>query len=181
MPEPKKNLAILIPPKEDYLMGVLMVTSAACRDPFGPSSALIVDSKDRPIAAGINMLLNSEYSATDKFSWDEVSRPYGIMTAVHAAIDRGLKAYQPSASSLDPFSGHTMYLVGPIITIDELHRCAANGLKDIIYGSLQPSDFSYERWEIVKKVAKIAGVKLNPFTGNLNWIRDKVDSWCEVG
>ena len=165
----------LIPPKEDIYMGLCFMFAVSCKDPAGQEAALLTDGKDRWLASGVNFIEQPDSYGKPKFTWEMEDRFAAMTHAVDAVLDRALKMYVPGSSTLDPFHMHTLYTTGPITTA-HIRRCAANGLKDIIYGPLKSLFHDHEDWERAKILAEAYHMKLKAFDGNLNWLRDRAES-----
>lgn len=179
MPETNSKRKIypkICPPTHDYVMGVALVMASACKDPMGQQAALLTDSKDRIVAHGVNILASADgYGGTKKLEWDAEGREQGMVTAIETVLDRALKMYIPGATTGEPFSLHNLYVTGPPLLRD-IRRCASLGLKKIMYGPIQPIYFDENEWESTLALAKVFGLTLVAYEGNLNWLRDKVGS-----
>jgi len=170
----RKVLPKITPPRDDFFMGFLMVASAMCKDPTGQQAAVIVDRKDRWIAFGVNFLSQSDtFQSKNKFGWEEPDRELVLVTAVEAAIHRGLKLYTPGSTSFEPFDNHTLYTTGPPMLRD-VRLAQANGIKDIIYGPISSQYFDERDWHQAQEVARRYTMKLVEYKGNLHWLRDRV-------
>ncbi len=163
----------IIPPRDAYFMGKILVEAVMCRDPVEPKAALIIDHKDRRVGFGLNFI-PKDYNVTKGYGWDEQSRELALVHAEEAAIDTALKRYVPgSYTHLDVFDRHTMYVTGPP-SLRGVRRAISNGLKDIIYGPLMPQYFDDVEWKETQELAKALGVKLTLCEGNMGWVRDRV-------
>lgn len=167
------------PPKEDLFMGILMVASAACKDPIFQQSALLVDHKDCVVTIAHNTLMEPDYLNGSKKAWTEYNREILLVTAVERAIQHSLKEKALSNSTFGILDRHTIYTTGPITHRDV--RAAYNtGLKKIIYGPITPKDFDQTDWEKTIDCAKVWGCHISPYKGNLNWVRDRIDSVSDL-
>lgn len=175
--EKKKTLAKITPSKEDYFMGVLIIESSMCRDPYGQQAALIVDGKNRQVSMGVNHIPTDNH--LKKLGWDDESRYMSMVTAVESAIDRALKLYLVGSTYSDPFSSHDIYVTGKP-TLRCVRRCLSLGLKNIIYGPVVPLHFDERDWEYAKKLADAGGITMKKYNGNLNWLRDKIESLSDL-
>lgn len=163
----------ITPLRDDYFMGILLVASAACKDPNGQQTALLVDSKDRWISVGINFIPPAGPTGHKKLDWTPENRDVFMTSAIDSAMDRALKLYIPGSTISEPFVGHTLYSLAPPMLRD-IRRMAANGLKEVYYGPLRPQYFNEDDLEQTKKAASEYNIKLNEYKGNLNWVRDRV-------
>src|SRR5688500_9215745 len=99
--ERKKVLPRLTPPVDAYFMGRLLIESACCKDPDIQHAALLVDSKDRPIAFGTNYIPR-DYN-NQSVNWDLEERMRTMISAEEAVIARALR------QASDPFLAATLY------------------------------------------------------------------------
>ena len=169
----------LTPPKDDYFMGKLLMDAAICRDPNIQQAALIIDSKERFVTFGVNHYPSMDYNL-DKFTWSLSHRELAMVTAEEAAIYSALKRYStPGSAHVEPFTSHDMYTTGPP-TLRAIRCCAANALKTIIYGPMVPEYFDEKDWVDAQVVAKAYQISIKRFTGNLGWIRDRINTFSHL-
>lgn len=160
-----------IPNRDDFYMGMAFWAASKSKDPATQIGAMLIALDNRPLGWGYNGPPKqfSDYH----INWDRPDKYDYMDHAEENAID-----YAMGHGSLE---GATMY-----VTAKPCKRCmrkmVKNGIKRVVYFPLdkswdEKSMFnSQETGAKVEEIAKaaIVSVQLVEYSGNLNWMRDRI-------
>ena len=166
MAKKKKVEPRTVPSREERYMGLAFWIASFSKDPSTQNGAIIVSSDNRPLGHGYNGPPRA-YSDFD-VDW---ARPAKYRDMVHAEMNA---IWHCSESP----SGATLYCTAIPCEACMLQLVVV-GLEKIIYypgqhfdkGSMCANKAFHKDTE---EIAKKGKVKLEKFTGNLNWMRDRV-------
>lgn len=156
---------------ESYYIGLLYLAAANCRDPDVQHSALIADTNNIPLTPIVCNYLVKPYFSYQK-DWSK--RELQMMTAEEAVIDHVSKL-----NGNIYFSGCKLYCSGKPSFV-AVRRCSQVGLKNIFYGKLNSEQPNKEEWAKTKDLATEYEITMKPYVGNVNWIRDKIQSFDDL-
>lgn len=158
-----------VPPRDDFYMGLAFWLASKSKDPSTQCGAIVISKDNEPLGTGYNGPPR-KIRDTD-FSWDRSEKYSKIIHAEKNAIWH----------SEDDTIGATLY-----VTAKPCSDCMIDIVKAeisrVIYfpytsdsGSMLRKDEIYEETE---NLAELGNVHLVRFTGNLNWMRDRM-KWME--
>lgn len=158
-------------------MGTSLWAATKSKDPDTQVGARIVSVAGKPLGTGYNGP-PAEYNDAD-VDW---SRPEKYSDIIHAEMNA------IRFSDYTKLQGATIYVTGRPCRNCMLNGIIAYGITKVVY--LDPKwrnmdsrsmITSTEEWEIVQDQARKGRVQLVKFSGNLNWMRDQMDRWEELG
>ena len=173
--EKKKVLPRVVPNRDDYYMGEAFIIASKAKDPRTQIGCRIVSANNDPISTGYNgppKRIND-----NAIDWD---RPAKYPYIIHAE-DNAIKRAKKKGEGL---VGATVYVTGPPCKACMLDIVEAEIARVVYFrpkadsGSLLANN---EEWETTQEIAKAGGVRLDRFQGNLNWLRDRMESLKELG
>jgi len=179
-------MAKMVPPREtpdrdSKYMGLAWIHAGFSKDPSTQVGAQIVDAYNQPLGSGYNgppRLVDDE-----SFSWERPPKDqpdtfskYDII--VHAEIN----AIDHSCGA--DLSGSTLY-----VTALPCPRCMLEIVRKEIervmyydYQSSKSSSLQNAAWrEKTMEIARMAGIKMEKFRGNVGWIADWTRRLKEIG
>lgn len=159
----KKVEPRVVPSWEDYFMGLCLIVASRSKDPNTQIGSLIVDENNRIQGTGYNGPPKCIYD-TD-IEWDRKSKYKYIIHAEANAIDYAIGNLKNS----------TLYVTGRPC-LECMKRILSKGIKKVLYGSQKISMISEENWEETKEVFKKSRLIVEEYKGNLNWVRDRINS-----
>jgi dCMP deaminase len=143
-------------------MGLCYFIAARSKDPSTQHGAIIVDSNNITRGWGYN-------GAPHKIRDSEINwrRPDKYPFIVHAEQN----AFDHAAGEPSTLFGGTIYITGmpcPECT----KRIISKRIKRIVYGFRSSVMIPDDITNLVKELCRLSGVHLDPYKGNINWIRD---------
>lgn len=160
--------------RPSYYMGLAFLMAAKSKDPHTQMGAVIVSPENIPLGFG--------YNGPPKNIDDEVidwNRPYKYDYIEHAEEN----SIEHSTGCL---KGATIY-----VTAKPCKKCmlkiVRKQIKKVCYFCHKPNDsgsmfaVDQETFDKADEIAELGGVILEPFTGNLNWIKDVVNQMEKKG
>jgi dCMP deaminase len=173
-----------VPSKHDYYMGQAFWASSRSKDPRTQCGAVIVSDENRPLGMGYNG--PPKKIDDSKMDWGRKNE------TKHTALDRAgkyplIKHAEENAIkySSECLSGATLYVTGPpcsncmLSIVDE-------EISKVIYFPYLSSDSGSmladsDDWEICQDIARLGHVGIVAFEGNLNWMRDQMEMFNNMG
>lgn len=162
------------PDRDSKYMGLAWIHAGFSKDPSTQVGAVIVDQYNQPLGSGYNgpprLIDDTSFSwcRPSKDAPDEFSK-YDIM--VHAEIN----AIDHSCAR--DFSGATLYVTAlpcPDCML-EIVRKEISRVVYYDYQSTKNSSLQNAAWRTKSfEIAKMAGIKVEKFDGDINWIADWV-------
>lgn len=155
----KKAPPRAVPCFDDYYMGLCFFIAARSKDPSTQHGAIIVDQNNIPLGWGYN---GTPQRIQDRdIDWRRPEKYPFIIHAESNAIDH----------SRADLNGGTIYVTG-MPCIECAKRIVSRKIRRIVYGQRSSNMVPKEVADIVKEICKLASVSLDPFRGNINWVRD---------
>lgn len=156
-----------VPSRDEKYMGLAFFHASFSKDPNTQVGAVIVNAKNEITGTGYNgppQLINDEL-----IDWSRPQKYPFIKHAEANAIDHSLKS---TASS-------TLYVTGKPCANCMLKIVDAEILKVIYFDMKNIVDVnsmlsSEKEFRTTDEIAKLAGVELIPFSGSLNWMKERV-------
>tara|TARA_Y100000034_G_scaffold43496_3_gene53101 strand:- start:24940 stop:25476 length:537 start_codon:yes stop_codon:yes gene_type:complete len=168
------------PPREtvghdDYFMSLAFWTASTSKDPHRQEGAVIVDKSHRVISAEPNGIPDD--IRDDDFSWERVERANYVERAVENAIYQGMLMIRLDDATIYVTSYPSKKCMRSV--------CRAK-LDRVVWFPLHTKlgltpEVSDKDKEAVEAIAKFGSIKLDEFKGNLNWMRDQLAKFEEVG
>jgi dCMP deaminase len=163
MAEKKKVLPRIVPDRDSKYMGIALVVAGLSKDPSTQIGSLIIDDDNSPLGWGYN----GPPSQIDDgaISWERPDKYDYIIHAEENAIDHS-----------NAFLGNATIYVTGLPCKKCMIRIVSKGIKRVCYldRDYDPKSMQAVSADVAKvhEIAKLAGVKLDRFTGNLNWLPD---------
>lgn len=149
--------------REDRYMGMAWMYAYMSKDPSTQVGSIIVTTDNRPLGFGYNG--PPKQIRDDEINWTRPDKYPFILHAEHNALKH---------CSENP-RGATLYVTGKPCRACML-EIVERGIFKVIYHDFASDKSSMlasiEEWEITKEIARLGGVQLEAFKGNLHWIRD---------
>ena len=170
MLEKKKIPPRGVPERDAYYMEKAFWVASKSKDPRTQVGAVIISPKNEPISDGYNG--PPRRIKDELINWD---RPEKYAFVIHAEANAIKHA---GGKCLD---GATVYITAPPCPACMLD-IAATTIERVVYFKPKSEEGSMiadpTKWALTEQIAELASVKLIPFQGNLNWMRDRV-TWME--
>lgn len=162
------------PPRHDRYMALAFMYSALSKDPRTQHGAQIITMDNEPLGWGYN---GPPQEINDgEINWD---RPDKYPYIVHAEVN-AIRHSDPTK-----VKGSVIYVTGKPCPPCMLEIVDAKIFKVIYYdGQIYDSASSCadpSKYELSDDIARKGGVTLEPFTGDINWLRDWMASLEEKG
>lgn len=161
-----------VPQRDDFYMGMAFWAAAKSKDPNTQVGAFIIDFENVPLGWGYNG--PPRQIQDNLISWERPGKYDFICHAEENAIDYARGSLENA----------TIYVTAQPCTRCML-RIVKEGIKKAVYYPMSrkaDSASSLTSEEIHKKteeIARLGGVQLVEFYGNLNWMRDRM-KWMEA-
>ncbi len=159
----------IVPAWDDYFMALCFIAASRSKDPNTQHGAIIADNKHRIQATGYNGPPSS--IPDNEIDW---SRPQKYPFIVHA-----------ECNAIDQVTGHPDTLEGSVIYITGMPCCEctkriiSKKIRKIVFGPQNSNMVSEEDWQNTKELVRLSRITMERYTGNLNWLRDRL-AWMEV-
>jgi dCMP deaminase len=153
-----------VPSWDDYFMALCFIIASRSKDPATQHGAIIVDGKHRIQGTGYNGA-SSLISDAD-IDW---SRPAKYPFITHAECN----AIDHTTGGPDVLEGSTIYITGMPCS-ECTKRIVSKKIKKIIYGPQSSMMVNQEDWQHTKELARLSKIVLERYSGNLNWLRDRM-------
>lgn len=162
-----------VPSRDDKYMGLAFWHASFSKDPNTQMGAVIISPNNIPLGSGYNG--PPKEIKDDAISW---GRPDKYDFMIHAEEN----AIEYSFGSLE---GASLYVTGK-----PCKKCmlmiVRSGIKHVIYFPHKTKDSSSmfngsEVSERTDEIARLGGVTLREFKGNLNWMRDRIQVMKKLG
>jgi dCMP deaminase len=156
------------PCRDDRYMGLAFFHASFSKDPNTQVGAVIVNEKNEIVGTGYNG--PPRRIDDNKINWE---RPYKYRFIKHAeanAIDH----------ALIPTENTTLYVTG-IPCQKCMLEIADAGISKVIYFDMSKivDPFSMlsnnTEMEITSEIAALSGIELQPYSGSLEWMRDRIN------
>ena len=162
------------PARDDRYMGLAFFHASFSKDPNTQVGAVIVNSENEIVGTGYNG--PPKRIDDNKIDWDRPHKYPFIKHAEANAIDHSLVSTKNA----------TLYVTGIPCQRCMLEIADANILKVIYFDMKKIVDpvsmlASDNEIEITHKIADLAGVQLLPFSGSINWIKDRIQFMETLG
>lgn len=164
----KKRPPRKVPPRNDYYMGIAFWIASKSKDPDTQIGSLVITKENKPLGWGYNG--PPADIPDEEVDWSRPEKYDFVQHAEENAIDH---------SWLQNLEGCTLF-----VTAKPCKKCMlkiiSHKIKHVVYYPSKPKEGSSISVELDRtdELAKLAGVKLEKFTGNLNWMRDRIQ-WME--
>ncbi len=160
-----------VPPWDDYLMMLAFMVASRSKDPSSQVGAVIVDSKHRIQGTGYNGPTTGMNDA--ELDW---GRPAKYAYMIHAEAN----AIDHVTGHPDTLDGSTLYVTGP-----PCHECMKRILnkriRKVVYGPQRLNMVDEEDWQKTKELVTLhRAFTLERYSGNLNWLRDRMAWMAEA-
>jgi dCMP deaminase len=154
-----------VPSWDDYYMGLVFFICARSKDPSTQVGAIVVNTGNRPLGMGYNGAPSG--IPDEKINWN---RPHKYVFIEHAEPN----AIRHAASGLGSLEGATLYCTN--MPCNEcVRKIVIEKFARVVYGSQSANMMSEEVVNTTRHIAELGGVKLEPFTGNLKWVRERMN------
>ncbi len=164
----KKRPNSAIPCWDDYFMALCFIIASRSKDPTTQHGAIIVDSKHRVQGTGYNG--PPSLISDNDLDW---SRPAKYSFVVHAECN----AIDHTSGGFDALEGSTIYVTGMPCS-ECTRRIISKKIKKIVFGPQNSNMVNQEDWQKTKELVRLSRISLEKYTGNLNWLRDKLE-WMD--
>jgi dCMP deaminase len=162
-----------VPDRDTYYIGKAFVVASKSKDPRTQVGAVIISAKNKPISDGYNG--PPRRIRDELINWD---RPDKYPFMIHAE-DNAIK--HAEGKCLD---GATIYITAPPCPACMLD-ISWTTIERVVYFKPKAQEGSMlgdaTLWAQTLEIAQLAGVRLEEFHGNLNWIRDRVKVMEKLG
>ncbi len=176
-----KVLPRIVPARDDFYMGEAFLIASKSKDPNTQVGAVLISAKNKPISTGYNgppsTMKDEEvnWARPDKNSADPLEKAGKYPYMIHAE-DNAIKHAKGKK-----LRGATVYVTAAPCGSCMLDIADAGIARVVFYrpevdsGSMLADD---SKWIVAQDIARRAGVTLEEYCGDLNWIRDRV-AWME--
>jgi dCMP deaminase len=165
----KKTPPRVVPSWDEYYMGLTYLIASRSKDPSTQVGAIIVDQTNRPLGIGYNGI---PQSISDKeINW---KRPDKYVFIEHAEIN----AMDHASQGVHSLNACTIYVSG-MPCPDCTRRLVSRRLRRVVYGNQGIKMNNEESVAKTKEIARLGNVHLEPYRGNINWLRDRME-WLET-
>jgi dCMP deaminase len=158
----------VVPSWDEYYMGLVFFIACRSKDPSTQVGAIIVDFNHRPLGMGYNGAPAA--IPDDKINW---SRPHKYVYIEHAEPN----AIRHAMKGIGSVEGCVLYCTNMPCN-DCMRKVVIEKFSRVVYGCQSAKMMPQDVINTSKNMAELGGVKLESFTGNINWIRDRV-KWLE--
>ena len=165
-----------VPSRDDFYMGMAFWYASKSKDPKTQIGAQIVSVDNRPLGWGYNGPPKQFNDNT--LNWDRPDKYDYIEHAEVNAIDH--------THDRHALAGSTIYVTGKPCK-DCMRKIVKNGIKKVIYFPLKKiadnsSMFANDaQMSVTEEIAKLGGVHISQYNGNLNWMRDRMHFMESLG
>lgn len=162
------------PPRHDRYMGLAFIHASFSKDPNTQVGAVIVNDNNEIVGTGYNG--PPRKIDDNKIDWQRPNKYPYIKHAEANAIDHSLKSTKNS----------TLYVTGIPCQKCMLEIVDA-GISKVIYFDMKnivdPSSMlaSNQEMQITNEIARLGGVEIIPYIGNLNWMKQRIDLMDSMG
>lgn len=164
----KKSPPRLVPCWDDYYMGLTYIIASRSKDPSTQVGSIVVNNDNLPLGMGYNGA--PQLIPDQEINW---KRPDKYVFIEHAEVN----AIDHAMDHTNSLSGCTIY-VSATPCPDCMRRIVKRRIRRVVYGKTLINMIDEESLAKSCEMAKLGGVRLEMHTGNLNWIRDRLD-WLE--
>lgn len=154
-----------VPDKADFYMGMAFMIASRSKDPKTQCGAVIVSADNEPLGSGFNgppRRIND-----NQVDWSRPAKYGKIRHAERNAISHSDKRLLP---------GSTLYITDKPCPPCML-EIAEHELAKVVYFPLQRDDksmLSHQNMDETDEIADMWKVQLIEYSGNLNWMRDRI-------
>jgi dCMP deaminase len=153
-----------VPAWDDYFMALCFIIASRSKDPSTQHGAIIVDAKHRIQGTGYNG--PPSLIADNEIDWN---RPAKYPFIVHAECN----AIDQTSGGPDALEGSTIYITGMPCS-ECTKRIISKKIRKIIFGPQNSNMVNQEDWQETKELVRLSRIVLERYTGNLNWLRDRM-------
>lgn len=161
-----------VPNRDDFYMGLVYWIASKSKDPNTQVGALIISDKNQPLGWGYN---GPPPAINDKeINWARPEKYDWIEHAEENAIDFSDKRHLENA---------TLY-----VNAKPCKKCmlkiVKSGIKKVIYCNFKSdkdSSLQQNSSDKTDEIARKGGIFLQEFRGNLNWMRDRIETMSNFG
>lgn len=153
-----------VPSWDDYFMALCFIIASRSKDPSTQHGAIIVDSKHRIQSTGYNGV--SSLITDSDIDWNRPAKYPFIVHAEANAIDQ-------VSGGPDALDGSAIYITGMPCS-ECTKRIVSKRIKKIVFGPQNSNMVNQEDWQITKELVRLSRINLERYTGNINWLRDRM-------
>lgn len=157
-----------VPSWDDYYMGLVWFVACRSKDPSTQVGAVIVNADARPLGMGVNGAPSA--IPDDAIDW---SRPHKYVYIEHAEPN----AIKHATRGIGSLVGATLYCTNMPCN-DCVRQVVIEKMSRVVYGCQSADMVSAETAATSRMMAAQGGVRLEPFAGNIAWVKDRV-RWME--
>lgn len=157
----KKKLRDTNLTQDDYYMGMAFQVATRSRDPRGQYGSVIVDAQQRVIITGY-----SDY-------FDFIDMPDDVDLLDHVIHAEEMALSRCVGVPFDLIQHATIYTTA-IPCFNCVKNIYAHKIKKIIYGPQHSHLHTVEEWQRTKELTRSLKYTLERYTGNLNWMRERL-------
>lgn len=147
-------------------MSIAVHLSWVSKNPYEKCGAIVVDEFNNILVGSFNGKINSYVVKPSSFSYEEKD------IWEHPACYAASQLFGVGSAN----STYTMYTTH-FPCIASVHRMIESKIKNMVYWKLHSSWYSDRDYELIKKISDMVYLKIRKFEGNLNWARDKWESF----
>lgn len=164
----KKSPPRFVPSWDDYYMALTYFIASRSKDPSTQVGAIVVDDHNRPLGIGYN---GAPQAINDhEINW---KRPDKYVFIEHAEIN----AIDHAMCGNNSLFNSTIY-VSAMPCPNCMRSIVKKRLKRVVYGKTIVNMLAEDVVLQTRNMAQLGNVQLDVHTGNLNWIRDRMN-WLE--
>lgn len=172
--EPRK-----VPDWDEFYLGLAYQYASRSKDPDTQCGAVVVDANHIPMGFGTNgaprQIKDEDLDWSRPKGENKLKSKYGFVRHAEAnAIDHC------RVNDLNALNDCTMYVTG-----HPCHQCmidiVSKGIKRICYGPLAIKMVDQEQIDAAIYVADKAKVKIDKFSGSLNWVLERTKFMEQIG
>lgn len=147
-------------------MALTYVIASRSKDPSTQVGAIVVDQQNKPLGIGYN---GAPQAINDRdINWKRPDKYVYIVHAEENAID-----HSPS----NALAGSVIY-VSAMPCPNCMRRIVSKRIRKVIHGKTVVNMLPEEVIAETKDMATKGNVVIEPYCGNMNWLRDRLD-WIE--
>lgn len=157
-----------VPSWDEYYMGLVFFICCRSKDPSTQVGAIIINPNNRPLGMGYNGAPAA--IPDDQINW---SRPHKYVYIEHAEPN----AIRHATKGIGSLKGATIYCTNMPCN-DCMREIVIEGFSRVVYGCQSAKMVPEDVAATTREMARLGGVRLESYKGNIKWVRDRV-KWLE--
>jgi dCMP deaminase len=173
----KKTPPRKTPDRDSRYMGEAWICAGYSKDPNTQVGAKIVTADNEPLGSGYNG--PSRNINDNSFDWarPDANTPEDEVTKYDVVVHAEVNAINHSKGDV---ANATLYVTA-MPCKDCMKVIIDKGIKRVVYMDLRYASQNEAQRRKVEKLARMAGVKLEKFEGNINWLPDWIAVLMQKG